>query len=141
MLKPFSFAIVCAVVLGTAPAYANHHESGKHAAPVKQATSAVPASFNGGILVDGKGMTLYTFDKDTRHSGKSACNGECIAAWPALTADAHAKPEGKFSVITRDDGSHQWAYDGWPLYTWQGDKKPGERTGDNFLKIWHIVKK
>ena len=37
-----------------------------------------------GVFTDAKGMTLYTFDKDT--AGKSACNGPCAANWPPLMA-------------------------------------------------------
>jgi predicted lipoprotein with Yx(FWY)xxD motif len=36
----------------------------------------------GKVLADGKGMTLYTFDKDD--GGKSACNGPCATNWPPL---------------------------------------------------------
>src|SRR3546814_12810623 len=34
----------------------------------------------GPVLVDARGMTLYTFDKDP--AGKSVCNGKCAEAWP-----------------------------------------------------------
>ncbi|WP_374369250.1 hypothetical protein [Dongia sp.] len=98
---------------------------------------ATGESAKGAILVDAKGMTLYTFDKDT--TGKSACNGECATAWPPLLADANAAPAGDYSVITRDDGAKQWAYQGKPLYTWVKDMKPGDITGDNFKDIWHVV--
>jgi len=39
-------------------------------------------------------------------------------------------PMGNYSIITRDDGSKQWAYKGRPLYNWKNDKKPGDITGD-----------
>ena len=48
-------------------------------------------------------MTLYTFDRDS--AGKSACNGNCAVNWPPLMAPADAQPMGKWSVVTRDDGS------------------------------------
>ena len=44
----------------------------------------------GKTFVDAKGMTLYTFDKDS--GGKSACNGPCAENWPALLAADDAKP-------------------------------------------------
>ena len=34
----------------------------------------------GSYLADAKGMTLYTFKKDS--AGKSACAGECVTRWP-----------------------------------------------------------
>lgn len=68
------------------------------------------------------------------------CNGPCIALWPAVSAPADAKPEGDYSIVTRDDGSKQWAYQGKPLYTYTADKKAGDATGDNFKDVWHVIK-
>ena len=99
-----------------------------------------PAQKSGDILVDPAGMTLYTFDKDMANSGKSACNGACASNWPPLAAEEGATPEGKYSIVTRDDGTKQWAYDGKPLYLYKADKQPGDREGDNFRDIWHVVK-
>lgn len=91
-----------------------------------------------GVLVNASGMTVYTFDKDTAGSGKSACNGPCIQNWPAVPApDKVAAP---YSVVTRDDGAKQLAYKGKPLYLYVADKKAGDRAGDNFKDVWHVVK-
>jgi predicted lipoprotein with Yx(FWY)xxD motif len=92
----------------------------------------------GNVLVDAKGMTLYTFDKD--EGGKSNCNGECAKAWPPAMATASDKPVGDLTIIKRDDGTLQWADDGKPLYTFVKDTKPGDVTGDNFKDVWHVVK-
>ncbi|HTT48436.1 MAG TPA: hypothetical protein VMG39_10610 [Pseudolabrys sp.] len=93
----------------------------------------------GEVLTDGKGMTLYTFDKDA--NGKSACNGKCADNWPPLMAASGAKAGEGYSTIKRDDGMMQWAYKGKPLYAWVKDKKPGDTTGDGFLNgAWHIAK-
>ncbi|MBP2227513.1 putative lipoprotein with Yx(FWY)xxD motif [Azospirillum agricola] len=92
----------------------------------------------GPVLTDAKGMTLYVFDKDT--AGKSTCNGPCAANWPPLMADSSAKPMGKYTVVTRDDGSRQWAYNGKPLYTWAKDAKAGDTTGDGVNSVWHVAK-
>jgi len=95
-------------------------------------------SAKGKVLTDGKGMTLYTFDKDA--GGKSACNGPCATNWPPLMASASDKAAGSYTVIKRDDGMMQWAYKGKPLYTWAKDSKPGDITGDGFLNgAWHIA--
>jgi predicted lipoprotein with Yx(FWY)xxD motif len=92
-----------------------------------------------GTLTNGAGMTLYTFDKDA--AGKSACNGACAANWPPLMAGAGATGNGEWSVVTRDDGSKQWAYKGKPLYTWVKDQKPGDKSGDGFANnAWHTAK-
>lgn len=102
-------------------------------APTKTGDSA-----KGKVLTNEAGMTLYVFDKDS--PGKSACNGPCASNWPPLTATSSATPMGDYTVITRDDGSKQWAYKGRPLYTWHNDKAPGDITGDGFLNgAWHIA--
>ncbi len=102
---------------------------------------AAPARFDGGVMVNTAGMTLYTFDKDAVGSNKSVCNGQCAVNWPPLRAGADAQSRGEFSVVTRDDGTKQWAHDGKPLYLWVKDTKPGDKTGDGFNKVWWVIKK
>jgi predicted lipoprotein with Yx(FWY)xxD motif len=100
------------------------------------AAENMPVHKSGGMLVDAKGMTVYTFDKDT--AGKSACTGPCAQNWPPVAAGEGALPE-PYTAVTRDDGSKQLAYKGKPLYTFAKDKKPGDKTGDKFKEMWHVV--
>jgi predicted lipoprotein with Yx(FWY)xxD motif len=102
--------------------------------------SSTPSNvkMSGGMLTDAKGMTLYTFDKDTV-PGKSACNGPCLAAWPALVAASGDMAMGDWTVITRDDGNKQWAYKGKPLYTFAHDAKAGDMTGEGKGGVWHMA--
>ena len=93
-----------------------------------------------GALANAAGMTLYTYDKDTAGSGKSVCNGPCATSWPPLSATATDKATGDYTVVTRDDGTKQWAYKGKPLYLWVNDKKPGDKTGDGVGGVWKIAK-
>jgi predicted lipoprotein with Yx(FWY)xxD motif len=96
-----------------------------------------PTKTMDGALTNSAGMTLYTFDKDS--GGKSVCNDKCAVAWPPLIAAADAKASGDYSVITRDDGSKQWAYKSKPLYLWMKDQKPGDKTGDGVGSVWHTA--
>jgi predicted lipoprotein with Yx(FWY)xxD motif len=102
------------------------------------ADPAAPVKKVDGMLVDSKGMTVYTFDKDTANSGKSACNGTCATNWPAVMA-GDMPPAGPYSTITREDGGKQLAYKGKPLYTFGKDKKAGDKAGNNAMKMWHTV--
>ena len=103
------------------------------APPTKTATTS-----KGPTLTDSKGMSLYTFDKDS--DGKSACNGPCATNWPVLKAEPGEQPGGSYTVVTRDDGSKQWAYKGKPLYSFAKDQKAGDITGDGFLNgAWHLA--
>jgi|tagenome__1003787_1003787.scaffolds.fasta_scaffold19883745_2 predicted lipoprotein with Yx(FWY)xxD motif len=84
--------------------------------------------------------TLYTFARDTK--GMSNCSGACAQEW--MPAKPGSKtPSGidkaKVATITRSDGSKQLAVGGKPLYTFVGDKKPGDATGDGvnaFGGVW-----
>ena len=103
------------------------------------ATSS-PATVADGVLVGANGMTLYVFDKDVADSGKSVCNGPCATNWPPLMAADTDQSAGDYKVITRDDGKKQWAMKGKPLYYWAKDTKPGDKTGDGVLNVWHVAK-
>jgi predicted lipoprotein with Yx(FWY)xxD motif len=92
----------------------------------------------GKILANAKGMTLYTFDKDAM--GKSNCDEACLKKWPAFHAAAKAKAEGEWTLVKAADGKEMWAYEGKPLYTFAGDKKPGDMTGDGVGGVWHVAK-
>ena len=100
--------------------------------------SAAPATVSNSALVDSRGMSLYTYDKDS--GGKSACVAGCAKNWPPLAATASDRARSDYTIITRDDGSLQWAYKGKPLYTWMKDTKPGDRTGDGWNKVWNLAR-
>ena len=89
----------------------------------------------GAVLVGPNGMTLYIHAGDSATS--SACNGACASAWPPLavasgqTAALASGVSGTLGTLTRADGTVQVTFDGRPLYGWQGDKAPGDTTGQN----------
>jgi predicted lipoprotein with Yx(FWY)xxD motif len=99
-----------------------------------------PVKTEAGMLVGTSGMTLYTFDTDVAGSGKSACSGPCAQNWPPLQAADTDRASGDYSVVTRDDGSKQWAYRGKPLYFWSKDAKPGDTTGDGVKGVWRVAR-
>jgi predicted lipoprotein with Yx(FWY)xxD motif len=104
------------------------------------AAPPAPATVVDGTLTGKDGRTLYTFDRDVAGAGKSVCNGGCATNWPPLAAGADAQPAGDYTVVTRDDGSKQFAYKGKPLYYWVKDTKAGDKTGDGFNNVWHAAK-
>jgi predicted lipoprotein with Yx(FWY)xxD motif len=91
-----------------------------------------------GMLEDAKGMTLYTWDND-KEANKSSCNGMCLMNWPALKAEASDKDMGDWKVVTRDDGSKQWAYKGKPLYYFSMDAAAGDKKGEGRGMVWHMA--
>jgi predicted lipoprotein with Yx(FWY)xxD motif len=93
-----------------------------------------------GALTDPQGLTLYTFDRDPANGGKSVCNATCATNWPPLLAEPGTSGTGSYTIITRDDGTRQWAYKGMPLYRFAKDAKAGDRAGDNLNNVWHVAK-
>ncbi len=106
-------------------------------------------NFNGyGAALVLDGMTLYggyPFEKrwggrnlrDTftnqyargKHLGASACVDACLKSWRPLVAPANASSNGFWETIARPDGTRQWAYKGYALYTYAGDKASGDHNG------------
>jgi len=87
--------------------------------------------------VEKDGFTLYFFANDT--DGASTCNDGCATVWPPLYADSGARGYDRYSVITRDDETRQWAYDGKALYLYQGDNAAGDTNGDGVNGTWSIA--
>lgn len=140
----FRFVIATAVIaLSAGHALANGHGGGEAPSPPKPEATTAPAKVvltkQGPKLVDLKGMTLYTYERDT--SGKTSnCNGKCTEIWVPLAATAEAKAIGDFTVINREDGSKMWAYRYRPLYTSPADKAPGDANGNATTLQWRIAR-
>ena len=114
--------------------------SASPAADATTLTLAMADSSLGSILVDGKGMTLYLFTKDTPNT--SNCTGQCLMAWPPLLgkpAAGQGVDASKLGSFQRADGSTQASYNGWPLYYWQQDAKPGDVTGQDVNGVWYVL--
>ncbi|MEK8129175.1 plastocyanin/azurin family copper-binding protein [Paenibacillus filicis] len=96
----------------------------------------------GKLLVDGKGRTLYFFSNDAQNL--DACQGPCRTNWPLLNADQLQIPAGlnasDFALVTHADGSKQWSYKGWPLYTFVKDAKAGDTLGEGVNSVWFVAK-
>ena len=97
----------------------------------------------GTIVTDGAGMTLYMFDKDTKGGPKSACEGKCLTAWPPAMMGASDPTltgvTGTVASIDTPDGKKQITLDGWPLYYWFKDSKPGDTTGQAVQNVWWVL--
>ena len=86
----------------------------------------------GTVLVDSKGMALYTNDVDK--GSKIACVDECLSEWLPLTGAPNSSDsaiQSKLDTVKRPDGSSQVTFDGMPLYTFVDDS-PGQVTGNGF---------
>jgi len=98
----------------------------------------------GATLTLKNGDTLYRLTKDSKNM--SVCTGKCATIWlPVLLATGQKTPVGSgvshLGSFTRANGTHQVTYEGIPLYTFTGDKKAGQVTGnikDTWGQWWSI---
>lgn len=111
----------------------------------------------GSVLADNKGMTLYRRDGYILQSGgghslrrgqparpavgrdigtNPRCKDDCEKQWKPFVAPADAQPSGFWDVATRADGQKQWVYQGYALWTYAGDQKPGDITGHDDYEIF-----
>jgi predicted lipoprotein with Yx(FWY)xxD motif len=106
---------------------------------------AVRKTALGSILVDARGRTLYLFEKDRNRV--SMCSSACAAYWPPLTSHGGIRiGSGVHRTLVAfgraRDGVRQVLYAGHPLYTFTGDKRAGQTSGEgltNFGAGWYAV--
>ena len=112
------------------------------AVPVTMTTSTAVKSGDtslGPVLVSPAGFTMYALTTDTKDN--SSCNGACAKVWPPVVVDkgwtaAPGLDRSRFSTIVRSDGTRQLVAGQWPLYTYSGDKKPGDVNGEGSGGVW-----
>ena len=107
------------------------------------AVDMVSSEQYGDYLTNKTFFTLYRYLSDPQDQKMSTCNGNCAKIWPPfyvedLTMDPELRPID-FDTITREDGSKQLTYKGWPLYLYSGDTKPFETNGQGVDGLWFVV--
>ena len=97
----------------------------------------------GTFFTDPDGMALYIFLNDEPDSGESTCYDQCEDNWPVFSAEEPLTlPDdvpGELDTITREVGSTQVTYNGWPLYYWIADEEPGDVTGQGVGDVWYLA--
>ena len=144
MKKTYIFIALAVIIVGV-----GLYSCTRPSAPPEPAQQVATAAANdyhdniyvaqGGHMRDFAGTTLYTFDQDS--AGVSNCNDACAKTWKPYTSGAVSQgtfPQG-ISVITRADGSKQFAWQGKPLYYFNEDVNAGDTKGDGKNGAWHIV--
>lgn len=113
---------------------------------VAPASLAVATAEDGTVhVVDADGNSLYLFLND--FNNVSSCDADCAVNWPpALAVDASTLPAvsdeldaSLLGTIERADGTIQLTYNGWPLYHFTGDGRPGDVTGQGINDVWFLV--
>lgn len=103
---------------------------------------SVGSSSLGKILVDSRGLTLYTYGHDKRN--ESFCTDVCARVWPPATVSgtptvATGVSRARLKTIKRSDHLTQLVYGGHPLYAFSEDTRRGQMGGEGFLGVWFVV--
>ncbi|MCF7549786.1 hypothetical protein [Pseudonocardia sp. WMMC193] len=141
-----------ALTLALSACSAGGFTDARDAAPVGTAagaaagTTTVPTGGLGtgvtavGTVVTTDGFTVYRFANDRTTPSASTCVGECAAKWPPVKGDGQPAlqgiPTGLVGTVGRPDGTQQLTLNGWPLYRYAGDTRPGEAKGEGVGGTW-----
>ncbi|HEX5247721.1 MAG TPA: hypothetical protein VFW41_11395 [Gaiellaceae bacterium] len=100
----------------------------------------------GKVLVNAHGRTLYRYTLDSKGVNRCTSNATCAKYWPRLLVKAGAKPTGGAGIqasllgtVKASNGMRQVTYAGFPMYTFSGDTKAGQVSGQGFEKQWYVV--
>jgi predicted lipoprotein with Yx(FWY)xxD motif len=109
----------------------------------------------GNILTTRDGATLYQRDRVAggaelhpfrtdhgspalgRSFGTSTCDANCAKTWPPFNAPQGALACGFWDIATRADGTRQWLYKGFALYTYAADSV-GDFKGNGIYDLESI---
>jgi len=107
--------------------------------------SAVDVKRMGTTVQNQDGFVLYRFDSDkVKPEVVSNCYDDCEKVWPPVVTNGE-KPKLKgidpadVGFVTRKDGTKQVTIGKWPVYTYIGDKKKGQWSGQNVGGKWFVV--
>jgi predicted lipoprotein with Yx(FWY)xxD motif len=96
------------------------------------------------VVVNGKGRTIYRFEKESNDPSTIACVGDCTKTWePVLAPNGvdlkSGVKEGLVGTIERPDGGQQVTLNGWPLYYYFKDLKLGQTAGQGIGGTWFAI--
>ena len=147
-MKIYSLAAVAAASLLTLSACGSGSSSSS--AGTQTQPSTTPASNSGGlhvattslgkVVVDAQGRTVYMLTAD--HSGHSSCSSACLTYWPPVAPGKASGLSAKVGATATTTGGQTATVGSWPVYTYVGDQKPGDVTGEgiaNFGGVWYAV--
>lgn len=122
--------------------------AGASAASVTISAKSVPGV--GNVLVNGQGLTLYMLTSE-KGGKKLTCtvSSGCTKVWPEIVVPTGTQATAGSGVqssllgtVTGAAGSPLVTYNGWPLYTFEGDSGPGMAKGQgltNFGGTWYVL--
>jgi predicted lipoprotein with Yx(FWY)xxD motif len=139
---PIRTPILILAIVTAAAALLGASASAATASSRTVAKQAANESLGKTILTTTKGRTLYSLSVERK--GNFICaNAGCLASWRPLVVAKGVKPRGPVNLgtVMRPDGRRQVTYRGLPLYSFNGDVRPGEINGEGIRDVgtWHAA--
>jgi predicted lipoprotein with Yx(FWY)xxD motif len=96
----------------------------------------------GNYLVNGNGIAMYAFGKNTANT--NTCAGVCPTIWPPVITLGHPNlgPGVNASLVGEiplGNGMEMVTYNGMPLYYYSGDANASTILGQGYLNLWYVV--
>lgn len=117
-------------------------------APTVVAVTARPVRRLGTVLTGSDGASLYLLSSasgDPVH-----CDGACLSIWPPVVVPSSVRRvragrdvAGHLGLVPRSSATEQVTDNGYPLYTFAGDSRPGQTKGQGVVSFggtWHLVR-
>lgn len=100
----------------------------------------------GTVLVNGDGRTLYVLASEKGGTVTCTATGGCTTVWPPLVVPAGMShgiagsgiQASLLGTVKSPAGDTRLTYGGWPLYTFTGDSRPGQDTGQALTDSYGI---
>lgn len=145
-----SVGMALAILVPNMSALAAAAEGVTAATPRPDAVGIGSADSIGPLFTTADGMTLYVTDLDPKGGAVFGCRDvhhlksggddayplpraqfrpTCVDRWKPLVAAPSASPVGAWSIVSRPEGTRQWAYEGQPVYRSTRDHRPGDDNG------------
>jgi predicted lipoprotein with Yx(FWY)xxD motif len=93
----------------------------------------------GQVLVDDRGMALYAYTGSSGDDGLKCGTGPCAHRFIPYAAPQAAHAIGDFTMIDREDGTRQWVFKGYPLYSYNGDVRLGDANGKDVDRRFQLA--
>ncbi|HEX4864242.1 MAG TPA: hypothetical protein VFV02_09230 [Acidimicrobiales bacterium] len=98
----------------------------------------------GRMVVTGGGVTVYVYLPDPTRPSRTTCTADCANDWPpvlltAATPKVSGVDRSRVGVVVRPDGSRQLTLNGYPLYLYVADRRPGDLRGESVGETWFAV--
>lgn len=134
-------ALLAAVAGIAYAAIASTGDAGSKPTDYSLRTANTPA---GRMVVTGTGMTVYVYLPDQTQPSRTTCTGDCANDWPPVlltgrTPKVSGIDRSRVGIVVRPDGSRQLTVNGYPLYRFAADLRPGDVRGESVGETWFAI--